>query len=703
MITSLRLRNFRRYKDATLPFAPGVNFIEGANNVGKTTLLYAIEYALFGRVEGFKSLQSLLHPGSKRFGIELRFQGKGGHYLLQRMHERPPRSRNNMTGHFTLKQLPAEGEQGERYLLSSDFEDAEDKLSLKIQEVLGITRRLFSVAVNMRQGDIAEILSGASQLDIVLGVTAAAMAEEELRGLALELEKDASALPVIQERLRGIAAETAQIQAQEATLHHDLSEAQSQVQKLDAAPDLRAEMEARLKPLSNTANLLNTALSTHERAQQRRQDEENRRQSLAQDDPDQLRQRIDSLQAESAARSAQTQELRQEIASLDQQRSGLDQQAGDLSGRIKRRASLPQGDDALCEACGAPIDAAHNASEVARWTEELNALKLQIQELQGQRQGLNQNVDSKNAAEKAAQTEISKLNQQLSTLASADAALQARCSEEQQAAENLANAWRDLQAVLRASLATLSEIGQDLNITPTDSPAETLRLLQDALSALRQRIAEASGRRIAEQQAAHALLKRLEADTARLSQRQGELDREGAGLGTQASALERKAKRAERFRRLSFGFKQLQMQIRNDASQALASDVLALHRKLSGHAEEFTALSIDPAKYTVQVVPHDLGEEVPAALYEGGGHRLLLGLAFRLAVVRMVGTCPFVLLDEPTYGLDVEHREALLNRISELNLSPQILLITHQAMGDVPGRRIKVARQGKETVMVEVL
>jgi ABC-type transport system involved in cytochrome bd biosynthesis fused ATPase/permease subunit len=92
----------------------------------------------------------------------------------------------------------------------------------------------------------------------------------------------------------------------------------------------------------------------------------------------------------------------------------------------------------------------------------------------------------------------------------------------------------------------------------------------------------------------------------------------------------------------------------------------------------------------VLVTPKATGQELPAALSQGGGHRLLLGLAFRLALVKRLGPFPFVLLDEPTYGLDERHRTALLQRISGLGLCDQLLLITHQAMGDETGARIHV-------------
>src|ERR1700688_341052 len=118
MIERLRLRNFRRYLEATIRFESGVNFIEGRNNVGKTSLFYAIEYALFGRVENFKTIRALMPPGKKSLGVELIFVGRTGErFLLQRAHIAPPKSKKTMDPSFTLKAL---ADDGERYLLASD-------------------------------------------------------------------------------------------------------------------------------------------------------------------------------------------------------------------------------------------------------------------------------------------------------------------------------------------------------------------------------------------------------------------------------------------------------------------------------------------------------------------------------------------------------------------------------------------------------
>src|SRR5205085_9099199 len=139
-----------------------------------------------------------------------------------------PKSKTKIDGFFTLKQL---AEDAERYLLASDFGDTEDQLALKLRELIGINRRSFSVALHMRQGDIAAILDGAKQLDIVLGVTAASMAEEELRQMALELEKECGKLAVLEERLRAIGNEVGKAGEELATVN---AERQATADKLTA-------------------------------------------------------------------------------------------------------------------------------------------------------------------------------------------------------------------------------------------------------------------------------------------------------------------------------------------------------------------------------------------------------------------------------------------------------------------------------------
>jgi exonuclease SbcC len=185
--------------------------------------------------------------------------------------------------------------------------------------------------------------------------------------------------------------------------------------------------------------------------------------------------------------------------------------------------------------------------------------------------------------------------------------------------------------------------------------------------------------------------------------RVAQAERDLARTRSSVETLREAASVAERLRALSTSFQELQAVLRERAATALAKEALEIHRALQGAGEsELTELRLDPESYAMLVTPKDVGREVPASAAQGGGHRLLLGLALALAIGRVVGRPPFVMLDEPTYGLDRERRRALLARIAGLGLTDQILLITHHETENVGGKHVRIARRGKQS-RIEVL
>jgi exonuclease SbcC len=696
MIECLRLRNFRRHRDTTLRFEPGLNFIEGLNNVGKTTLFYAIEYALFGRVENFKTIRSVMQTGKRSIGVELIFAGpKGERYLLQRVHLAPSKSKKALEGHFTLKAL---ADDTERYLLASDFGDTEDKLALALQELTGLTRRLFSIALHMRQGDIATILDGARQLDIVLGVTAASMAEDELRQMALELEKESAGLPVFEERIRALANDRGKVGEEFTTLTAERQATAEKLAALGNASDPRLEIDNQLAPLLAALSLFQKRRDDSELTRQRLADEQERKaESVRSGSPEEVAKELAKLEADATARVATMNRLRSDLDQVEAEQRKLDQQRGDLSGRIERRKGLPLGKGAKCEVCGAAIKPAQMAKELAEWSENLAQIDQSLAEWQAKHLKLRTSLEQHHAEERKQLNRTAQLTKQRERLTELDANIARRQQELDVVGKARTEAFGALQAEAKILPSLLQGSSFEARLALDGEPDGVVVSIRETIQAFRQSLSERVGRQLAERQALADLLKRFEAQAQSIQQRQNDLEREQAAALAQASALQIKAARAARFRRLSSAFKDLQVQIRSDAATKLAGDALALHRQLS-ERDEFEALSIDPAHYTVQVVPRDLGEEVPAGLYEGGGQRLLLGLAFRLAVARLVGHCPFLMLDEPTYGLDLAHRQALLERIGTQNLAKQVLLVTHHAKPDIPGHRIQVVRQDRETV-----
>src|SRR5258708_32476075 len=80
-IKSIRLQNFRQHADTRIEFESGLTGIVGANGTGKSTILEAIAWALYGNpaARGKRdSVRWLLAPAGATVRVELDF-ALGGH------------------------------------------------------------------------------------------------------------------------------------------------------------------------------------------------------------------------------------------------------------------------------------------------------------------------------------------------------------------------------------------------------------------------------------------------------------------------------------------------------------------------------------------------------------------------------------------------------------------------------------------------
>jgi len=84
---ALALRNFRQHADTRIRFAPGLTGIIGANGAGKTTILEAIAWALYGNSAARGTRDSLRHaraPEHAPVRVELDFELGGHRYRVER-------------------------------------------------------------------------------------------------------------------------------------------------------------------------------------------------------------------------------------------------------------------------------------------------------------------------------------------------------------------------------------------------------------------------------------------------------------------------------------------------------------------------------------------------------------------------------------------------------------------------------------------
>jgi len=673
-ITSIRLRNFRRYEDETVVLQGGLNFLEGENNAGKTSVLYACEYALFGRV-GALAPSALMHPKTRTVGVELCFVGRDGqHYRLQRIHVKPPKSKTTVHGHFTLKSR-APDQEAETYIVSSDFDDLETDLAAALQDALGFTRRAWQLAVHHRQGKIADILEGSTQLDMVLGVTSAVFVEEEFRAMALEREKAARDLPALEAKLEQLAEEREGRVSRKAVLGAELEAAQKRA--AEVAERLQS-LDARRQSVEQLAELVSAQWEA-----QSETDEATADLRRAEEARDALGEKSaldatvdDSARRETALEGART-TAQQAQRELHDEAKTLAAARGDLEGRLRRRQELEGGGQ--CDHCGQEVTAEHLAAQIPPLEAELTALNAQIGEVDNRADAAQATLDAAEEAWSAARLAASEARGVAERHGAAQETVDAASGQVQ-------TTRAALEAAKSAVIAAVPDIDPDAIATHLQTERESVT---------------ADGARLdADAEHAAELVERISTEVGEVDDAIARCDRDSAEAHTSAEKLKSDAAVAKRLRVLGKGFKSVQRDLREGASAQMGERAFAIHKHLSGDDRELKALDIDPKKYAVLVTPKDVGSKVPAALYQGGGHRLLLGLAVKLALAEQIGPFPFVLLDEPTYGLDGARKLALLERISELEVAGQLILITHADLGDAKGHRQRVVRDGNHSRIV---
>lgn len=83
MFREVQLTNFRQHRDLTVQFGPGLNAIRGANEAGKTTIIEAITYAMFGARALRESLADTVTWGEKETALKVRLDFQAGDVLMR--------------------------------------------------------------------------------------------------------------------------------------------------------------------------------------------------------------------------------------------------------------------------------------------------------------------------------------------------------------------------------------------------------------------------------------------------------------------------------------------------------------------------------------------------------------------------------------------------------------------------------------------
>lgn len=806
MIEKVRMRHIRRFDDQTMDLTSGVNLIEGVNNAGKSTILYAIEYGLFGHVRGFKKKSEYTTRGVRDGGVELLFKGNDGNrYRLMRFHKLASSSKVT-NSHFTLKRIVSdEAGTGEEYVLSSDFGHTEEQLALKVRELTGISKRLFEVTVSARQGQLPDLLHGSDALDIVLGVTAADALTQAFRDRKRDMEKDLSQIPVLNILLEKTKDEKEQLESQFRNLEANLKKTTESIDELESSLSKMAQLSSVLSNLSSVRSSWessrqeilvsdSTISSVREQLEKKgyrgsleawekqigevekeynsavrvlethreRSKESTETVSKAQQELGSLRGKLSSIcssvgvspeiltDAMQGLRSkAETGKaigkLRTSLDNLQKERSEVLHERGDLEGRLTRRKSVSG--TQTCEYCGASLDPEKVKSDTVQIEKNLKDLEKRSKKVEAAISSEEKEliklendlvlIDASSIQDdvRTAEELLENLQKSNSTFAEESELLIRKESELKQSLDERRNALSEVtqlaerletlekkQTSLKDQLAKAkTDFGKyvtSLRKAIKDDNSDFNRKLSGSLDGLdskewdefpspvrdiEQLVVERRTEIRVQKDQKNSEKDELVRDQRELQTRRMSIDSEISSTESKLDGLIQMQGFADKYGKLADAFKDVQSQIRENASVNLSSSTLNIHRSIVPESE-IVDLRIRPEDYSIEVQPKDWSEMVPATVYQGGGMQLLLGLSYRLAIGDFVRGVPFLFADEPTYGADSENRKRVLSSFQNISMSPQTLLVTHQSdsLKFEPQNRVLVKRMGDFSVIEKV-
>jgi exonuclease SbcC len=692
-IELVQLENIRSHVKSTVPFVRGFNCLVGGLGCGKSTILYAIDFALFGEPLG-RSYDYLLREGAEEGKVLVQFVQNGKSYKISRGLKRHGKG---ISQDFEELKL-FEGEN----LIASVKSDA---VAEQLKAITALDKELFREIVWVRQEHLKELLDVTprerqKRLDELFGLSDYEIAWSNLAGYQREYEgerkayeKDPDVVGIEKlnteynktvEEFSLIEIELEETAKKLKEAKKALEEADLKLKKLEEIKNLVEELKRKeAQVLANLMNVEDVSASLAQKIEEKKNAIES------------LKQRLNLMETQVQSYKAKLQEigispdqpieaLRRYLTTIEDQISSLkgEQEAAlrNMRENQKRISSLYA--ENRCPLCLQSISEEYRNNLMQRIQEENSEGQKTVSQLQHEIEELQQVRDKANIA-------LSNLQ----ALAPRIEELKTRINEDSKALMELSKEFGDKQKLekdLRLQLESLRmEIGKfDV------SQLENARTRRE--QAFRQYYLLDSDLRTKENRKKE-LTKRLDEIKERIDQVQHKIER-----------MEKIVKVIEIIGSMRDAYRSIQPKLRSEFVKVLRNFVQQVLDSLVGGEGPLINVLIDET-YTPFVKSESGVEREVSNL--SGGERTLLAFAYRLGLGQLIMQSKtghglsLLLLDEPTESLGREDGsiDRLAESISRLRAIEQIIAVTHsEAFAEKAEHVIRLEKEaGESRVSVE--
>jgi len=667
-IEIVQLENIRSHIKSTVPFTRGFNCLVGGVGRGKSSVLYAVDFALFGETIGSRSFDYLIREDADWCRVTMAFSQNGRTYKLTRGLKRKG------------KTITQDNEQLKLYeddkLVASMKNDA---ITEQIKAITGLDKELYREIIWFRQEHLKELLDssprdrqrrldelfGLSDYEVAWSNIAQYQRDYETEKRLYEKDPDVNSMEKLSDEYNRATEEFTLIEmdlessTQKLTISRKtLDEANTNLKQLEekkfSVEELKRK-EARCN--ANIQNMSTTLVSLTQRIEDKKTIVDNlyqRQTSLE----TQIRTCYEKLQQTGVSSHQSIGELRNILSGFDDKISTLkaEQEATSRSLEQDQKRAVSLGNEDKCPLCIQPLTGKYKTDLMSRINQEnierektINQLRLQIADLQ--------------KTKTVASETYSTLSQYVTRVTD----LKVRMAEEDQ---NLTNLFREYEEKQKLENALHSELHE----------------LQFEISRFNLSDVEAAKNH---REQAFRQYYMLEADLRTKENRKRDLARCLNDVKERINLAQEKMERIEKIRKtteilgaMRDAYRSIQPKLRSEFVKVLRNFVQQVLDGLVGDESPILNVLIDET-YT-PYVKSEMGFEREVSNLSGG-ERTLLAFAYRLGLGQLIMLSrtghglSMLMLDEPTENLGSEDGsiERLAEAISRFKAIEQIIAVTH--------------------------
>ena len=667
MIRSIELVNFLAHSNTELEFDNGATVFVGDNGAGKSSIIDAITFSLFGK-HTRKNNKSLIRRGTNQGFVKIGFSANGKNYQALRKID----SKGGLaqfSEYVGEKLIPIV--EGERKL------GLDEDMTGHIEKTLGMDFKKLKIASIVQQGELNSIIKAKGKefkelLNAIIGIDKLDTALASMRTIQREFrtsiqEKfgyDDTQIQLIENKITEYENESENAQPKLEQLNMEKKKQESLISKLEKQIQDDSAKESHLKDLESRKKewkeyAMNIIKSIKKEVAEKEE--------------------IVNECKPCFGLSKNKNEIELEINKIQKKVSAIESELSDLEKkqvRLEEHEELAEKlvlKDGKCPVCDSSVDHLKPLFQKKHIENEIEGIKKKVTELENDKDELEQNTV--------------KLSHELEKAKKAETILSThKINNESQLDEIIAEIKMKVKQMQKIPLTVNS--GQLVETATLDSHAKTI--YENIVSL------ETSTRGFDQQKFLENIQSR-ESSRHRLSQinqEYGEISGKSKQVKMELDKLGSTLKELKHVKGYVTELELIQKNVyerEGPVSKSLRSWALdIISQKASEHLENLNTkiqrISLSEKTRDVNISCYSRNAVLDLESLSGG-EQVSVALALRLGMSHLLGASNlnFMILDEPTTHLDSERRKSLVNVLSQLinlkedNSSMQFIIITHDA------------------------